>query len=166
MKVYSIDPPARAVEILPGAGFQDAFGVSVDDNSLTARQAAEAIFGQPPNWIRGLMTMRNRIVAPLGLKRPNPNERRSSGRVGIFPILSDSESRIVGGLDDIHLDFRVVVDVLTDREANFITLTTLVRTHNLLGRLYLVCVIPFHRMIVQALLRRLVDLRSVESSAG
>jgi Protein of unknown function (DUF2867) len=165
MKAYPVDPPARAADILPGAGFQDAFGVSVADTSLTARQAAEAIFGQPPDWIRGLMAMRNFIVAPLGLKRPNPNEGKRNDRVGIFPVLSDCENRLVGGLDDTHLDFRVIVDVSASRETSFVTVTTLVRTHNLLGRLYLAGVMPFHRTIVRTLLGRLAAPDPVKSGA-
>ncbi len=36
-----------------------------------------------------------------------------------------------------------------------ISATTLVETHNLLGRLYLAIVKPFHRMIVPAMLAQL-----------
>jgi len=35
-----------------------------------------------------------------------------------------------------------------------VTATTLVLTHNLLGRSYLAIILPFHRLIVRTLLRR------------
>ena len=57
------------------------------------------------------------------------------------------------GFDDWHLDFRVVVDVLAlgaDRQQ--VTATTLVRTHNWMGRAYLALIMPFHRMIVRTML--------------
>ena len=34
------------------------------------------------------------------------------------------------------------------------TATTLVRTHNFLGRAYLAIILPFHRLVVRALLRQ------------
>jgi hypothetical protein len=33
-----------------------------------------------------------------------------------------------------------------------VTATTIVRTHNLLGRAYLATILPFHRLIVQQML--------------
>jgi hypothetical protein len=35
-----------------------------------------------------------------------------------------------------------------------VTATTLVLTHNLLGRVYLAIILPFHRLIVPAMLRQ------------
>ena len=35
-----------------------------------------------------------------------------------------------------------------------VTLTTLVLTHNLLGRIYLAVIMPFHRLVVRAMLRQ------------
>jgi hypothetical protein len=37
-----------------------------------------------------------------------------------------------------------------------VTLTTLVKTHNLFGRIYLATITPFHRRIAPAMLRRIV----------
>ena len=57
------------------------------------------------------------------------------------------------GLNDKHLDFRIVVDVVPiGTQQRHVTATTLVRTHNLLGRAYLAAVLPFHRVIVPVLL--------------
>jgi hypothetical protein len=58
---------------------------------------------------------------------------------------------LVAGFNDHHLDFRVVVDVAAGEQ---VTATTLVKTHNFLGRLYLAIVLPFHRLIVRSMLRR------------
>ena len=38
--------------------------------------------------------------------------------------------------------------------ASRVTATTLVLTHNWLGRSYLALILPFHRLIVRAMLRR------------
>ncbi len=36
-----------------------------------------------------------------------------------------------------------------------VTATTLVLTHNRLGRSYLACILPFHRLVVRGMLQRL-----------
>ena len=58
------------------------------------------------------------------------------------------------GFDDKHLDFRVVVDVVTSGQRQIITATTLVLTHNWLGRTYLTIITPFHRLVVRAMLQQ------------
>ena len=53
------------------------------------------------------------------------------------------------GLDDRHLDFRLAVDVTAlDERRREVVATTLVQTHNRLGRTYLAVILPFHRRIV------------------
>jgi len=62
---------------------------------------------------------------------------------------------LVAGLDDAHLDFRLVVDVAGTGAERRVTATTLVLTHNLLGRAYLAVILPFHRLIVPSMLRKI-----------
>jgi len=47
-----------------------------------------------------------------------------------------------------------VVDIATSGHGQCVTATTLVLTHNLLGRIYLAIILPFHRLVVRALLRQ------------
>ena len=79
--------------------------------------------------------------------------------IGLFPILTESPERLVAGFNDKHLDFRLVVDVAargTDSASGQqVTATTLVKTHNLFGRIYLATILPFHRLIVPTLLRKI-----------
>jgi hypothetical protein len=74
-------------------------------------------------------------------------------RIGAFPVLSQTPERVVMGLDDRHLDFRLVVDVAPlDERRRDVVATTLVRTHNRLGRTYLAAILPFHRRIVPGIM--------------
>ena len=59
--------------------------------------------------------------------------------IGLFPVLSETPGQLIAGFDDHHLDFRVVVDVApVDGSRNQeVTATTLVLTHNCVGRAYL-----------------------------
>ena len=104
-----------------------------------------------------MLALRNYLVTPFGLKTSAPNETGASDIVGIFPIVSQSPDRLVAGFDDRHLDFRVVVDVAACGHGHRVTATTLVRTHNLLGRAYLAIILPFHRLVVRAMLRQVAE---------
>ena len=155
MNLLTVDPDIDTGALLAGAQFCDAYSVAVDGSALDARGAAERMFGRQPRWISALMALRNTLVAPFGLKTPAPGATTSTDRVGIFPVLSQSPARLVAGLDDSHLDFRVVVDVVPSGHGQRITATTLVLTHNRLGRVYLAIILPFHRLIVRSLLRQI-----------
>ena len=74
--------------------------------------------------------------------------------IGIFPVVSETPERLVAGFNDYHLDFRVVVDVAPKGGGQEVTTTTLVLTHNWLGRTYLAVITPFHRLIARVLLQQ------------
>jgi len=137
MNVQTIPPAADTGALLAGAQFSDAFRVAVDGTALDARKA-----------------LRDYLVTPLGLKTSDPNNRTTTDVIGIFPVLSQSPGRLVAGFDDSHLDFRVVVDVASSGPGQQVTATTLVLTHNRLGRIYLAIILPFHRLIVRSMLRQ------------
>jgi len=149
-----IAPDARTRQLLPDAQFADAFRMALADGGLDAPTVARRMIGRMPAWAGALMALRNRIVAPLGLKHPTPAPSGSADRIGIFPILTQAPDRIVLGLDDKHLDFRLVIDVGSIAGSASVTATTLVKTHNLLGRTYLATIMPFHRLIARKMVRQ------------
>jgi hypothetical protein len=154
MKVHEIDPNVDTGALLAGAQFIDAYRIGVDDPALDARHAAEKMLARGPRWVDALLTLRNLIVAPFGLKTSAPNEAGTADIIGLLPVLSQTPDRLVAGFDDKHLNFRVVVDVATSGGSRNVTATTLVLTHNLLGRTYLAVIMPFHRLVVRAMLRQ------------
>ncbi len=155
MTVQSAQPAAGVRELLPGAQYADAFSVTVPNPNLTVGEAARAMWSSAPAWVHVLMTVRNLAVAPFGLKRAAEGKAGSHPTIGIFPVVSETPERVVMGFDDKHLDFRVIVDAAPASCGQSVTAATVVRTHNLLGRVYLAAVLPFHRIIVTSLLRRL-----------
>lgn len=155
--VQGFEPGAPIIGLLPGAQFADAFRVAVNDDTVSARRAAERMVLNLPRWIGFLMTLRNFIVAPLGLKTPSHARPVAANSIGMFPVISDTPERIVAGFDDKHLDFRLIVDVSGSAPGRQVTATTLVKTHNRLGTIYLAAILPFHRIIVPAMLRRVSD---------
>ena len=145
-------PDSALAALLPDADFADAFALAIA-GKLNANEAAQRAFGRVPAWVSWLMALRNRLVRPFGLKTAVDDNLRVA-RIGYFPVVEANESRVVLGFPDRHLDFRVVVVAESLHEGTLVTATTLVRTHNRFGRVYLAFVRPFHRVIVPAMLRQ------------
>ena len=154
MTVHEITPEIDTNALLAGAQFADAFRIEIDDRDLDARRAAERMMARQPRWAEALLSLRNILVAPLGLKTSGAGPTTPRDMIGIFPVLSETPGRLIAGFNDSHLDFRVVVDVTAPSDVRQVTATTLVLTHNWLGRTYLAIIMPFHRLIVPALLRQ------------
>lgn len=116
--------------------FIDCYAVA---SSLGPREAALRGLALP-RWAASLLSLRNAIVRPFGLKTEADPGLPS---VGLFPIRKDDPQEFILGLDDRHLDFRITVF----REAGRLYLSTWVRPHNIWGRAYLALVMPAHRII-------------------
>jgi hypothetical protein len=157
MKITEIVPEVDSCALLAGAQFIDAYRVAIDGTALNARRGAEKMFGHGPRWVDAMLALRNMIVAPFGLKQSGLGEPAPGGMIGIFPVLSETPQRLVAGFNDHHLDFRVVIDVAAASAGQQITLTTLVLTHNLLGRAYLAIILPFHRLIARVQLQQVAE---------
>ena len=110
-----------------------------------------------PPWVfRRLMTLRDRLVAPLGIRSSDDIRAGAAGdtRIDFFPVLSETADEVVVGEDDRHLDFRSSLAVVREGKSALFVSTTAVRCHNRTGRLYLAIIRPFHIAVVQAGLRR------------
>jgi hypothetical protein len=154
MTVSEVAPNVDLRALLAGAQFMDAYRIEIEGAPLTARQAAVAMFARSPRWIETLVALRNLIVAPFGLKTSGKDEPSSGSMVGLFPVVSETPGRLVAGFNDRHLDFRVVVEVKPTVRGQQVMSTTLVLTHNWLGRVYLSTIMPFHRLIARTTLRQ------------
>ena len=137
---------------LPDADWADRFELALNGKGLTAVEAAERALGNSPGWVSALLKLRNRVVSLVGLKTEAPKVGKY-GLIGPFPVLSRNDDEVVLGFNDAHLDFRIVVDVRAGSAVNQIVgMTTLIKRHNALGRVYLAMVMPFHKVIVPTLL--------------
>jgi hypothetical protein len=159
-KVVEIPPEVDAGPVLSGAQFIDSFRIEVPGRDIDARAAAERMMSKSALWIETLMRLRHMIVTPFGLKTSGQHENPPRETIGLFPVLTQTPDRLVAGFNDKHLDFRVVIDVAAaetgPNSGQQVTATTLVRTHNRFGRIYLAVITPFHRLIVPAMLRKIV----------
>ncbi|MGB3315997.1 MAG: DUF2867 domain-containing protein [Albidovulum sp.] len=124
--------------------FIDGYAVA---SPLSARDAAALGF-RMPGWAMALLRFRNIIVRPFGLRTDRP---ANEAGIGMFPIEYEGPGEMILGFDDRHLDFRI--GILGD--GTVIRMGTWVRPHNLAGRIYLACVMPFHILIVRNAMARI-----------
>lgn len=133
---------------LPNFTFADSFSIELE-SKLSAREAAQRAFLYLPNWVNALMSLRNLLVTPFGLVRGKIDLKDHNDVIGIFPVLEENENSILLGLDDKHLDFRILIEISQKKGSQYSAqATTWVKTHNSLGRAYLFTIKPFHKIIV------------------
>ncbi len=152
---------SRVTHFYQSVHLADAFAIELPASaSGNPEVLARFIFGHQPAWIGQLMGVRDTIVARVGLKTARRlttlAQDEQADRIGIFKMYSTSETEIVLGEDDKHLDFRVSVLCAPGEAAGSgrtLAISTVVHCHNLLGQTYLAAIAPFHRLVVQASLR-------------
>ena len=152
-----IEPSERTRAIFPEPDLCDAYGLSVAQH-LEPEQVARLIFHRTPAWIMFLMAVRNALMKPFGLVTSEKQLSQHKSRFGMFPVVERGHDYMVLGLDDRHLDFRIVLEVQAaphDPGNTWVTLGTNVKCHNALGRAYLAVIKPFHRRIAKAMLGQL-----------
>lgn len=142
---------------LPNADWADTFEIKSGKTFDTMRSLAKQTVGTIPRWARVLMGLRNLIVRPFGLKTELADADRQAGdTIGLFPILEETADRIVLGVDDRHLDFRIVIEREACVKSVRIRATTLVQRHNVFGKIYIAVVTPFHKLIVSSALKQAI----------
>ena len=140
---------------LPRADWADAFGIITARRFENMREIAQATVGSMPRRSRCLLNIHNIVVRPFSLKTDGLNDAPDkNARIDIFPILEEDADRIVLGLDDVHLDFRIVIERHRREIDTCIRVTTLVQRHNLFGRIYIGAITPFHKVIAAAAIRQ------------
>jgi hypothetical protein len=165
----SVVPPGSAINTrLAESYYYDSYAISVSNTPLTALGCFLASVANTPAWVNLLMALRNKIVRLVGLKdlgslggfdSSKPESAYAPGdRVGIFTLISNTSNEVLLSDSDKHLD--VVLSVYMHPSGTgsnqSVSVTTVVHTHNMLGRLYMLPVTPLHKLIVPSVLSRII----------
>ncbi|WP_018689901.1 DUF2867 domain-containing protein [Ahrensia kielensis] len=142
---------------LPDGDWADGFSVVVDQPFDNARSAGDAIIAAFPKWMSPALFLRKILVAPFGLK--GAIHHNGSDRVGIFPITYEASDALYAGIDETHLNFRIVVEIEDHAGGQQVLLKTIIKRHNALGRYYLRLIMPFHRRIITSALAKLNETK-------
>ncbi|MDP3229685.1 MAG: DUF2867 domain-containing protein [Acidovorax sp.] len=172
--VREIQVPAGTVihATLPGAHFFDAYTTTDPRPATSALQTWLDVVARTPRWTEQLLAVRNKLVRVVGLKgagqlqdvhppasgasAADARSYRVGDQVGIFLIRHLSDTEVVMGQDDKHLDVQVSLTKHGQPgSVPTVVISTVVHIHNTLGHAYMAVITPFHRRIVQVMLHQL-----------
>jgi hypothetical protein len=151
----------------PVTDYSDCYRArSHSGRTLTLNECFFSFLHHQPAWIDVLMFIRNILVFPFGLKTgkegPLPAITKNAmplargTRFGIFEVLGCNDREIILGFYDSHLDGGISLVVENSLNAAEISLTTVVKYNNALGKVYFFLIRPFHGLVVRSILRSIV----------
>lgn len=134
------------------ADYRDSFCRQIQTNTtISPEKLLIEMFTRTPGWINALHKLRDILVKPFGLEVKRENLDISGA------IKEKTNNEVVLGKDDKHLEFYVSLRLhSTENNIYRIEVTTIVRYHNRLGRIYFFFVRPIHKLIVPAMLKRVL----------
>ena len=168
MTIVECEIPSASVldrRVIETAYFRDSYRAPLSHTRASVVDIFFAIFGHHPVWMKVLLIVRNRIASFCGLDAPTASEIinldiKSSysvgDKIGVWPIFNLSETELVAGRNNKHLDFRLSVLRETDGEIASVVVSTLCTVHNAFGKLYLFVIIPFHKWGIQRLISKAI----------
>ena len=164
--VAECDVPAQSAldrRLLDTAYFRDSYCAAMSGKNDGVIEVFHAIFAHHPKWIQMALIIRNRIASLVGLEAPSASEIMDSalkssyavgGKIGSWPIFALTESEVLAGRNNKHLDFRLSVLRLTEGSSASVVVSTVCVVHNVFGKVFLFFVIPFHKWGVRYLIAR------------
>lgn len=161
-------PDSSLLKNIP-RNYADSYSASLAAKDLPIEKVGKSFFTATPTWVDCLLEIRNRIVSTIGLKVPGAGTKEEvlrnfncevGERVGLFNVIAKTEDEVIFGEDDKHLDFRV--SLFLDRQNNLLIVSTIVQIHNWIGSLYLLLIMPFHKLIVPMIAERTVAMLRID----
>lgn len=164
MSVVVCDIPAISIldrHSVDAAFFRDSYSVPIANTDDSMTTLFFGIFGHHSKWIKAALIARNRIAAQFGLEVPpdseilNPTEKDAyqvGDTIGPWPIYGLTQTELVAGRNNKHLDFRLSILKTTSNDVPVVVVSTICNVHNLSGKIYLLFIGPFHKWGVKRLL--------------
>ena len=163
--VRDLPAGSRLASQRAGAYYSESYEVPLGRSDLKIHEIYLAVLGHLPWWARALIVVRNQLVSLFGLHaepsanvwKPAIKDSYAPGeKILRFTLYSLDDHEIVTGRDDKHLDFRVSVMQVSEKGAPKVVVSTLIFVHNLFGKVYLLFVLPLHKLGMRHLLAQAV----------
>jgi len=166
MQIEECEVPSLSVldrHLVEAAFFRDSYRMPLTHTQASVVEIFFGVFGHHPLWMKSILIARNRVALLCGLDAATvseimkPEVKRSynvGDKIGPWPIFSLTQSELVAGRNNKHLDFRLSVLKEANGDAMSAVISTICTTHNAFGRLYLFFIIPFHKWGVRRLMSR------------
>jgi len=118
-----------------------------------------------PGWLRALYVLRKILVRPFGIRqenmggdelRPEDVSFTPGDKCGAFTVTCGREDEFLAmHIDDRHLSARIVVAAVPlPHGGNRFHVGTIVHYNNRFGPIYFNLIIPFHHLVVEAMMRK------------
>ena len=116
---------------------------------ITVDELFDSMFCNFSCYVRAMLKLRDVMVKPLKLK---------TGATFRDRVIERNNEEIIVGATDKHLSFWVSVYCsLPKDDCQTASVNTVVKFHNILGRLYFAFIWVFHKLIVSGLFRRAIS---------
>ena len=140
---------------LSNVDYYDSYMIMVE-NDENIERISEKILSLP-RWV--IVALRIRyylLVKPFGLNTGKFShvEKDSESNFVPVPIIEKKENEIVMGADDKHLYYRISI-MKKKEEITEIYLSTIVKFHNIFGKIYFIPVRIGHKLVVRSILKRM-----------
>jgi hypothetical protein len=152
--------------VVDAAYFRDSYRALLRHADASVIDIFFSIFGHRPLWMKTPLIIRNKIASLCGLDAPttaeiiHPEIKSSyqvGDKIGAWPIFSLSETELVAGRNNKHLDFRLSVLKVADGKSVSVVVSTICTVHNAFGKIYLFFIVPFHKWGVQRLISNAIN---------
>ena len=143
--------------------FRDALKTSVSKHQLSPSQLQYAIFNYLPNWVQGLMSLRNKIVKLFGFNvgvnnmRPVSDELNIGDKAGFLTVIEKTDDEIISHADDKHMTFYLSVK----KQDNNVIVSSLVNQKTTIGRIYVNAILPFHYFIARIVINNAIKANRI-----
>lgn len=166
MSIVECEVPATSAlerSVIEAAYFRDSYRAPLLRTQASVVDIFLGIFGHHPFWMKLVLVCRNRIASLCGLEAATASEimnpevkgsYRVGDKIGPWPIFAVSETELIAGRDNSHLDFRLSVLKEVSGGVPSAVISTICTVHNRLGKIYLFFIVPFHKWGVQRLISR------------
>jgi len=164
MPIAECDIPSSSVldrRVIETAYFRDSYHAPLSCRDASVTDIFLAIFAYHPWWMKVILMVRNKIASFFGLDASTASEMMSpvfrssyavGEKIGVWPIFFLSDTELVAGRDNKHLDFRLSVLKVSDGETAGVVISTICTVHNTFGKVYLFFIVPFHKWGVKRLI--------------
>ncbi|OKY27570.1 MULTISPECIES: DUF2867 domain-containing protein [Thalassotalea] len=143
--------------------FRDALQTKVSKVKLSPSQLQYAIFHYLPNWVNGLMNLRNKLVGIFGFKVnqgnliPQSDELMVGDQAGFLTVIEKSHNEIISYAEDKHMAFYLSIK----KQENTVIVSSLVNQKTILGRIYVNAILPFHYFIARIVINNAIKANRI-----
>lgn len=169
MSIVECEVPSSSTldgRVVESAYFRDAYRAPVRHADASLVDIFFSVFGHQPWWMKMVLIARNQLAGLGGLEVPtvsdilNPVIKSSyavGDKIGPWPIFALSDTELVAGRNNRHLDFRLSVLKEAGEHVDSVVIATICTVHNLAGKIYLFFIVPFHRWGVKRLMAKAIS---------